>query len=224
MDDDFAAILFVVLTTVIVAVVLVKLALQFVFRWIWRKEASASICWSIAFTVVFGPPLVWCMLGIIMAKRAQHEPSCMSQLKQIAVAMAMYCKDYDDTSVRCDSSGGWALALYPYLLNQEMLICPSAKELNRCGYEMNLHLSGIRGKDVGNPADVAHLWDSTLNRVDAVGLCKDGCTRHNDGLNVAFYDGHVKWMRPTDPLFSCSVAQPSPNPGSVPTNKTRPGR
>lgn len=148
--------------------------------------------------------------------------SCQSNLKQIGLALAMYRNDYDDTNVRYDSvyrdenqhtamnfqgvhRQDWVPALYPYVKNTQVFICPSALKYGQSGYELNINLSGIKDRRVGNPAGIAYVWDSTSNRVDAASVCGNADPRHEDGFNVLFYDGHVKWLPEGSPLFDCSL-------------------
>jgi prepilin-type processing-associated H-X9-DG protein len=60
------------------------------------------------------------------------------------------------------------------------------------------------------------FWAATYGTVPIPQL-KDGLTRHLEGSNFAFADGHVKWLKPTaipnTGQFSCGA---SPD-GSSPT-------
>jgi len=54
-------------------------------------------------------------------------PSCMANLKQIALGMAMYKEDYDDQlppAIFPGKTVGWANGLQPYLRSYGVLQCP----------------------------------------------------------------------------------------------------
>jgi len=93
------------------------------------------------------------------AREKARQTSCLSNLRQIGTAMAMYRSDYDETNVRHQSgpcAGGspncsgpvgdidslppgapgpvgnqsWRQCLVPYIKNWQLFICPSATTLN----------------------------------------------------------------------------------------------
>ena len=49
-------------------------------------------------------------------------------------------------------------------------------------------------------------WNGISNPTGAPGVGQDVDTRHTNGLNVAWYDGHVKWMRST---YDITASYPS---------------
>src|SRR5688572_8595257 len=67
--------------------------------------------------------------------------SCLSNMKQLAFAVAQYSQDYDDfvpigkTEERAsfrrpdgqlvNTTGYWWLTIWPYLKNQQIMVCPS---------------------------------------------------------------------------------------------------
>ncbi|MFP4250912.1 MAG: DUF1559 domain-containing protein [Armatimonadota bacterium] len=67
------------------------------------------------------------------AREKARQSSCLSNLKQIGLAIQMYAQDYDerlapyyvlspDASTR---ASGWYDCLYPYTKNEQMFVCPS---------------------------------------------------------------------------------------------------
>src|ERR1044072_9009218 len=79
-----------------------------------------------------------------LAKRAAKKSACLSNLKQVGLAMEMYLADYEDRMADAralqdslgykpwtscppsDPGGGWAtIVLQPYIKNREMFTCPS---------------------------------------------------------------------------------------------------
>ena len=186
------------------------------------------------------------------AREKARQSSCASNLKQIGVAIIAYAQDYDEKPVGCYTqcaitwSGGstnrlwWPDALYPYVKNAQIFVCPSD----------SAPISSYGGPNVFNRSysfnnldDGPACWASTpgwtlandgggprLNNTysctkplaqipmpASCGLIFDGtslqsgelwadthfphcggtgvASRHNDGANIVFLDGHVKWAR-----------------------------
>ncbi len=120
------------------------------------------------------------------------------------------------------------LRLHPYVKNYQIYRCPSdsgwTKPAETAGgrwssYPMNnfnqiAGESGVDRKpdaDFADPAGTIVLLDGNEQDLGIEGNSdlpyqipnSDSYTRHNDGLNANFYDGHAKWMRPdqTDASF-----------------------
>ena len=118
----------------------------------------------------------------------------------------------------------WQHVAYPYIKNQQVFICPSSQwQINgACGHlhplalAMNLPCSyGMNDCPDGNggsnqlpmaqiirPAELFMLGEgpSPWRPVDLGANGGTPCNRnwpdvHNGGINVAFYDGHVKWVK-----------------------------
>ena len=153
------------------------------------------------------------------AREKARTASCQSNLKQIGLAFAMYKNDYDETAPGYNFSGGWVTVLQPYTKNSQIFVCPSKSGSNVSGYTMNVQLHNKKDAAVGNVSEVVHATDglgntlsnyvSTISTSDGRCGAGDGTeTRHSDGLDALFYDGHVKWLRTTDKQFNCSVAAP----------------
>ncbi len=116
---------------------------------------------------------------------------------------------------------GRAMLVSPYVKNDQLVFCPSAA--NRLGYGYNTTLAGgaVRMADIPAPAEMLAISDDTFgnrtmyapqqgrttwgqNFTNPPGLATASLVegtnfpygRHNDGLNVAYCDGHVKWQTP----------------------------
>lgn len=116
---------------------------------------------------------------------------------------------------------GWAVRIMPYVKNNSIFQCPSesipsSDDPNASvvvgspaftDYGYNLNLTGVPESmlvtpsitisfvdDIPSPAwGYAHL----LEENDSL-----SGTRHYQGINCAFVDGHVKWFRPTSIAYS----------------------
>ena len=122
------------------------------------------------------------------AREKARQTSCLSNLKQIAIATLAYVQDYDETfcGVRCgancnaaDRRGGLAQhAILPYVKNQQIFLCPSNKtppgfcgncsasalaELPRAGYALGcgFHIDGnLELAKIEKPAELYMFGDS----------------------------------------------------------------
>lgn len=95
------------------------------------------------------------------ARENARRASCISNQKQIGLALTMYIQDYDEKLPRYRYLGGpgatvdksWAQVLYPYIKNSQVFICPSARKIspsavagrNPLQYTTNTYTSGSYG-------------------------------------------------------------------------------
>ncbi|HCU38741.1 MAG TPA: hypothetical protein DGT21_25995 [Armatimonadetes bacterium] len=156
------------------------------------------------------------------AREKARQSNCLSNSKQIMLAILMYAQDYDETLCygQHDDAGGaraWNLVVEPYVKNAQVFRCPSKPEQAR-GYGWNYNNMPYR---TNNPSARAALgyWNRpaevlvfACNRAGAnnqyiyaytsyptrwpTGLPDphNMGTLHNDGSNVGFLDGHAKWL------------------------------
>lgn len=151
------------------------------------------------------------------AREKARQTSCLSNLKQIALADLMYAQSYDETmasylshmpSVPYDYRYDYREMLHPYLMNEQIWECPSGTRA--VGYSPNITSIGIPTSADNThtylyafrklaifdyPAETAiyadantHWWRSTSTEVQRMEF------RHNDGVNASFLDGHAKWV------------------------------
>ncbi|HAH85909.1 MAG: DUF1559 domain-containing protein [Armatimonadota bacterium] len=141
-----------------------------------------------------------------------------------------YDERFPDLVVK-DSDGkdvSWSNLLVPYIGGakwDDILSCPSvskaqAKAANLGGnltfYGYNYYYLGYyRLADIANPSETVMLCDigvkddgtitypHHVNRPSHAtygGICRPA-SRHNDGCNIAWVDGHVKWMKVAAPFY-----------------------
>jgi prepilin-type N-terminal cleavage/methylation domain-containing protein/prepilin-type processing-associated H-X9-DG protein len=180
------------------------------------------------------------------AREKARQSSCLSNVKQMAIATLSYCQDYDE---RFPGAYQWAYgvvapirgfidsggALYtaelvlPYTKNSQIFLCPSSQSgsitSGDYGWNTNLCPFGTGGINLGtivSPASCFMLLDSGCYGVSygnvgttatyafwyVPGTASGSATamssawltsdyqsgRHNQGVNIAFCDGHAKWF------------------------------
>jgi len=120
----------------------------------------------------------------------------------------------------------WMDSIFPYVKSTQIFICPSGADLQTYGsYGYSSCLSGAYGPNyksgatyvpmsmaaVERPAEVMMLmdWDYLYNSIanpSTAGYMRNNQTRriypHLDGGNIAYVDGHVKWLNKQDGFYT----------------------
>jgi len=149
------------------------------------------------------------------AREKARQTSCLSNLKQIGTATLMYAQDYDETMPRYQHSVINITAqtlVQPYMKNEQIWVCPSGSDYYyyywdnptgtgavtgiRGSYGYNRALSNMILADMEHPVETG-VWADCQKRLTH--LYDNGTWRtygrHNGGGNMAFGDGHAKWMQ-----------------------------
>ena len=165
-----------------------------------RRQPSFS--WVGAFLVLALFGMIAAVLFPVFARaRAKaSQNNCLSNVKQCGLGMIMYASDHKD---HLPSAATWVQDTLPYLKNVQIYMCPNDTSGEQVSYAMNPHLSGAALGSIENPAETVMVYDAE-HGVPAY--------RHNDGLNVCFADGHVKWLHRLPPEVTGTTAvMPAPN-------------
>ena len=153
------------------------------------------------------------------AREKARQTSCLSNVKQIALAMHMYAQDYDEMLTTAQNSPEgqpttyWYQMLAPYMANEQILVCPS-NATRAVGYGWNYPHAPYRLDrgdtltlgEIDHPSEFMLFGDSNDSRWRWLycgphwpdGIHDDTnmvATIHNEGANFAFADGHAKWYR-----------------------------
>ena len=159
------------------------------------------------------------------AREKARQSSCLSNVKQLSLAIMQYAQDYDERlPMYADGrySYNWDVAIAPYVKNTQVFNCPSASGGPATRYGMSYaHVTGVGTASalgsISRPAGIAMLFETQYDNGGQLKLAY--CTscwpvppggvanptamfngfapiaRHNDGDNVGFCDGHAKWMK-----------------------------
>jgi prepilin-type N-terminal cleavage/methylation domain-containing protein len=148
------------------------------------------------------------------AREKARSTSCLSNVKQLMLAVDQYVQDFDETypaevAAVPAGNGGIVVQLDPYAKNRQIWVCPSWKQDvwvtcpgDRTVSTYNTHgdARGISMATVQEPAGKifltegeqycgffwwsCHQWD-----------CTSPTDLHFGGFNNGFFDGHAKWVK-----------------------------
>ena len=151
------------------------------------------------------------------AREKARQTSCLNNTKQLMLAALQYAQDYDEMMVRINIGPGvtytlpngsshsgymlWHTSLYPYVKNVQVYNCPSYNVLftgqytGGGAYGLNSYGAGRALADFKRPSQCMFIGEAQGG--DSYNLDGDPgelADRHNDGQNVAYADGHSKWI------------------------------
>lgn len=121
--------------------------------------------------------------------------TCLANVKQLSMGVAMYAVDYDDAL----PSTNWSVSLQPYVKTMGIYTCPTLAEAKKeGGYAYDSRMANARLKDVKEPGRTITFFESTM---ESIGVSDPGTStlkvpRHGDRINFAFADGHAKGLIP----------------------------
>ena len=154
------------------------------------------------------------------ARENARRSSCQSNLKQIALGVMQYTQDYDEKFpaedlVNTPPTFMYASQLQPYLKSIQIFVCPSnagsvitSTPIDQADHQWNLnniigsygfsvYLDGQSQASVLESARTGAFadsrWFSFGTLIDPTAIGFTGYTRHFNGANICFVDGHVKW-------------------------------
>jgi prepilin-type N-terminal cleavage/methylation domain-containing protein/prepilin-type processing-associated H-X9-DG protein len=152
------------------------------------------------------------------ARAKARQASCMSNMRQLGLAILMYADDADETMPAWSLKGGgptdppppppaytWDQQIQAYVRNQQLLYCPDNPYGKFRSYALPRYSSALPLAAFTNVAATALLFEKggypPGEWQDATGenfnqsksAVPDGNYFHNGGKNFLFVDGHVKW-------------------------------
>lgn len=144
--------------------------------------------------LLFVPVLAAILFPLVSQSRQKaQQAQCLSNVKQIGLAIAMYSVDWDE---RMPLKANWADAALPYVRRPEVFCCPSTRQNDTSvrSYAYNEFLHGYHVNQVAAPRLVAMVFDSKALGSNPSGGLSLVAMRHNDGAVIAFVDGRVSWF------------------------------
>jgi hypothetical protein len=147
------------------------------------------------------------ILGALMfpvfarARSAARRTACMSNVKQLSLAVMMYAQDHDE---KLPSAAAWQAGTAPYSRDPRALICPEALNLPS-GYAYNRMLNHRSLAAVLLPASTPELYDSTLGTPNASDKLQSFAPRHLGVGIIGYVDGHIA-AAATAPKASAGLA------------------
>ncbi len=173
------------------------------------------------------------------AREKARQSSCLSNIKQIGLAVMSYCQDYDEMYPYYNQYGAyWPGRLVPYIKNTQIFACPSRPARNwngdptsaTCPYGWNCSGNGydhITLSQAEIPSETIvfaesynvhkynYLYGATYVGAEFTQRSNDNVAGsdapHNGGENCGFGDGHAKWIS-TQELGKPSTAYWDPSP------------
>ncbi|MBU0609791.1 MAG: DUF1559 domain-containing protein [Armatimonadetes bacterium] len=147
------------------------------------------------------------------AREKARQSSCLSNTKQIGLAVMQYAQDYDERmpmTYTQNPNTNWAQNIAPYAKNNQVLDCPSstiakwdggwASENMSYGYSVLFEGNPMAIGQIAKPAETVLMGDGVNFRLrpenwSTLGPGRLFTPRHNEMGNVAFCDGHSKAMK-----------------------------
>jgi len=154
------------------------------------------------------------------ARAKARQTACLSNVKQISLALEMYCQDNDESYPVVDhlAGYGWWDPLFPYVKNAQVFRCPAYKAAATepaSDYLLNgLFAHGVSQgffTDTSNQISIAirlpgcseagyHPWPDDHSSWDDLTAYSEfeaniATSIHNGGSNYGFADGHAKWLK-----------------------------
>jgi prepilin-type N-terminal cleavage/methylation domain-containing protein/prepilin-type processing-associated H-X9-DG protein len=161
------------------------------------------------------------LLPVFSRARAKARGTqCLSNLKQLGLAVQMYTQDWDGVTPPAYYSAGpkrfrWQQIVQPYAKNTEIYRCLEAPDYvdPYTGLYMSYGMNstndgyacfwyGVAESMVQDPSGTIYMADSSDGAYYVYWSAtppneRRVAKRHNDGANFLFCDGHAKWRRQT---------------------------
>jgi len=169
--------------------------------------AIAGICTS-GFMLLLVPMLAAMVFPVfVRARESARKAVCLSNVKNMALAINMYATDYD----AYPPGDRWCDAISDYVKNQDVFTCPDAPDQD-CAFAYNVELDGAPWNDIADPGREIAIFESDAgwNVFGGMELLTPE-PRHLGGDNYGYADGHAAWEPRSTP----------PPEGSLPPRRRR---
>ena len=159
------------------------------------------------------------------ARENARRASCLSNMKQVGIAMMQYTQDnderymvadHDDNNPPVGADYAWFMPLQPYIKSAQVFICPSMPQENPAdrpvphtdyilngffahGVSMSIFQQSAQQIMVAERKENLNIFDyhTWMRGTTPQFEFQDNISRnrHFDGSNYLFADGHAKWYR-----------------------------
>ncbi len=125
------------------------------------------------------------------ARNTAKQSACLSNTKQIGLAMRLYT---DDNDGKMPMAVSWRTSLRPYVKADSVFTCINAKTRDY-SYAMNSALNGYQTAILSDAPNTVFAFESDIPKINASGGIESVSYRHNMGSNpvahIIFADGHA---------------------------------
>ena len=122
----------------------------------------------------------------VQAHEAAQVAKCMSNVKQVLLALIMLEADNDD--VLRVTAANWEKSIARYLKDPNVLTCPEDLK-GVSSYSLNANLAGKSATDIEEPSRTVLVYEGKNGRLNF---------RHGGKATVGFADGHVQRVSPDE--------------------------
>lgn len=146
--------------------------------------------WVVGVFLVVGVILI---LPLLPSGPHEHRTQCLSNVKQLGVALSSYCEDWDGFYPIED----WQTSVGKYVKDPSIHTCPDVLERGgQFGYAMNWVLLGRASEQVADPETIPIVFETdALGMNVAANFAAVAKDRHKGGSFVCFADTHAAWRK-----------------------------
>ena len=124
-----------------------------------------------------------------------RQAACLSNIKQIGLAIKIYEDDYDSHLPPLNSNWNIIFEDYKYILSIKYLDCPNVKSSKDPSYAFNKNLAELNENRIIKQRDTIAIFESKPGKnLFGTSELLPKYPRHNGGENYGFLDGHAKWL------------------------------
>lgn len=158
---------------------------------------------SFAVALAAAPEMV---KAVEQARDAARSASCLSNLRQIGLALMLYMQDHDEYFP--PKADAYVDKITTYTKTKQVFTCP-LDPAGTTSYSFNSGIAGVALAVITNPAKTVLVYEGKDGKLDY---------RHDGQAHVAFADGHVRAIKPEEAnglIWTVKApaqrAQPAPN-------------
>ncbi len=148
--------------------------------------------------MLLAPAAYVAVTAFVHARQKCQQTECLSNAKQLAIALQAYATDYDGVF---PLGATWSDGVSAYISHTVAYVCPADRSRARSSYVFSDALEGVLQAALTDPRSTPMLWDGTPGWNVSGGL-SSVVYRHRERsggvpgntATVAFADGHVKPM------------------------------